>query len=147
MKKVFCGFLILCFNLSASADDIQGFVGRYLKDFSLEQDLSQYFVEQPQFIFGSHLLVPESSDKAGEFMLGIRSKLKNSEYRESSIISSRAKANIDNYSLVTFHLQRYKADGEVLDEVCSTYGILQGETGYRITSWQPSEARGDGGCN
>lgn len=146
MNKYIVCFLIFVFSCHATANEAVQFVESYLKDFSQQSELTKYFVEKPTFIFGPHAHVPETEKQASEFILGIRAKLGELNYGRSRIDRTQIRAEIDNYRLVTFTLTRLKQSGEVLDVVCSTYGVLDTEKGFKIVSWQPSKIRKNGGC-
>jgi hypothetical protein len=146
MKKYMLGFLMLTYAGFVQAEQAEHFIAKYLSDFSKDSDLSGYFVEKPQFIFGPHTHTPESSAEASDFIRGIGSKLADSNYGSSAIEQTKILAKIDNYSLITFSLIRRKKDGTTLDKVCSTYGLLTTEHGYKILSWQPSEPDEKGQC-
>lgn len=146
MYKFIACFLVFVSSNHASANEVVPFIESYLKDFSQQSELTKYFVEKPTFVFGPHTHVPESAKQAGEFILGIRTKLKESDYGRSRIDNTQIRAEIDNYHLVTFTLTRLKQSGTVLDMVCSTYGVLDTEKGLKIVSWQPSKVKKNRGC-
>ncbi|QSX38231.1 hypothetical protein [Shewanella sedimentimangrovi] len=146
MKNYIFGCVVFASSFFAQAGDAESFIGDYLSDFAKGSDLSGYFVEKPQFIFGPHTHVPESAADAAVFIKEIRTKLAESHYGKSNIDKTKVLASIDNYNLITFSLTRLKIDGSELDKVCSTYGVLQTEAGYRILSWQPSKTDTNGGC-
>jgi hypothetical protein len=146
VKKYVTGFLTLTYACFVHADGAESFISKYLSDFEKNSDLSGYFVEKPQFIFGPHTHTPESSLEASSFIKDIRSKLADSNYGKSNIEKTKVLARIDSYSLITFSLTRLKQGGAELDKVCSTYGILNTENGYKILSWQPSKPDKEGGC-
>ena len=139
MKILIVTFAILISSTAQAAKgDLVSFLADYLNAFGLNQDLSEYFVSSPHFIFGDHLLIPASRKEAGQVLKDIRTKLKQSEYAETKIMESTLRAKLDSYSLISLLLHRYKTNGELLDKVCSSYGVLNGERGYEIISWQPS---------
>jgi hypothetical protein len=146
MKQSIQLFFMLFYAGFAQAEQAEHFIARYIADFSKGSDLSSYFVEQPQFIFGPHSHTPESSAEASNFIRSIGSKLAESNYGSSAIEHTKILAKIDSYSLITFSLIRKKNDGTQLDKVCSTYGLLTTEHGYKILSWQPSELNEKGLC-
>jgi len=133
-------------SFSAESFIAESFIKNYLSDFANDKNLSGYFVEKPQFIFGPHTQIPESAAEAAGFIKEIRTKLAESHYGKSNIDKTKVLASIDNYQLISFSLTRIKLDGSELDKVCSTYGVLQTETGYKILSWQPSKPNQNGGC-
>ncbi len=130
----------------AHANGTEALINQYLLDFATNSDLSSYFVERPQFIFGQHIHTPKSPTEASNFIRNIRKKLVDSNYRSSSIEKTKVLAEIDNYSLITFSLKRIKEDGILLDKVCSAYGVVNTENGYKILSWQPYSPSKDGEC-
>jgi hypothetical protein len=138
--------ILISLNVQAENGDLDSFLADYLKAFGLNQNLSEYFISSPHFIFGEHLLIPASRKEAGEVLKDIRTRLKQSEYSETKIMQSTLRAEIDSYSFVSLLLHRYKTNGELLDKVCSSYGVLNGERGYEIISWQPSNVNIKGQC-
>ena len=147
MKYVYLYILIVLPNFAFADDsEMQKYLGEYLVSFSKSENLSHYFVETPHFIFGDHLMSPKSAVEASEFVLDIRSKLKEKSYENSEILKYTMRMNIDSISVVSLLLQRYKSGQRPLDRVCSTYGIIKGESGYSILSWQPSSPNNNGEC-
>lgn len=146
MIKYIVTFLLFVTSCHASENEPIEFIESYLKDFSLQSELTPYFAEKPTFIFGPHTHVPETAKEASDFILGIRAELKESGYASSRIEDAQIRAEIDNYHLVTFTLTRLKESGHVLDVVCSTYGVLDTEEGLKIVSWQPSKMKEKGKC-
>lgn len=147
MKIIIITIVVLISSAAqAETDDLDSFLADYLNAFGLAQDVSKYFVSSPQFIFGDHLLIPAYRKEAGEVLKDILTRLKQSEYAETKIMESTLRAKLDSYSLVSLLLHRYKTNGELLDKVCSSYGVLNGERGYEIISWQPSNVNAEGRC-
>jgi hypothetical protein len=139
--------LFLPFSAQASDNPVAEFLDSYLQDFASSKDVSQYFSDSPHFIFGSHLMNPQSKEAAGGVIADIRAKLGESGYEKSRVAASTVKAQIDGYSLLTLLLHRYKGNDEILDKVCSTYGVLASKGGYQIISWQPGDVNSQGSCN
>ncbi|WP_462163216.1 DUF6841 family protein [Pseudoalteromonas xiamenensis] len=79
-------------------------------------------------------------------MHDIREKLIAAQYLKSRVLSSKTLVNIDSYGLVTVALSRIKVDGSELDKICSTYGVIRQDNGYKIISWQPSNSNAAGDC-
>lgn len=146
MKHTLFATLALIFSCHSSADDHLTFMTQYLQDFANNEDLSQYFIEQPTFIFGLHTHTPENALEASKLMHEIRARLAGVNYGSSRIDNSQIRAQIDHYSLVTLTLTRFKQDGSKLDTVCSTYGVLNTEKGLKIISWQPSQLTNQNQC-
>ncbi|AZQ10344.1 hypothetical protein STH12_01214 [Shewanella khirikhana] len=146
MKNLIIAFALISFSGGAFAGAAERFLREYLDDFASGKDLSHYFAAQPQFIFGSHCHIPASATEASEFITEIRSKLVASGYEKSQISSVNLLAHIDKYRLVSLTLTRLKQDGTELDKVCSSYGLREGEDGFKILSWQPSNPNEQGLC-
>ena len=146
--KILAVTFVLLVSSAAQAEkgDLDSFLADYLNAFGLNKDLSEYFVSSPHFIFGDHLLIPASRKEAGEVLNDIRTRLKQSEYSETKIMQSTLRVKVDSYSFVSLLLHRYKTNGEMLDKVCSSYGVVKGEQGYEIISWQPSNVNMNGQC-
>ncbi|AWF81662.1 hypothetical protein BTJ40_12960 [Microbulbifer sp. A4B17] len=63
-------------------------VANFLDDFSesnIEGVVGSYFVESPNFIFGSHIFSPTSKSEVEEILLNIRTALSEKDYIKSSI--------------------------------------------------------------
>lgn len=146
MKNLLTAFVLISFSGGAFAGSAERFLREYLDDFASGRDLSHYFAPQPQFIFGSHSHIPASAAEASEFIAEIRSKLVASGYEKSQISSVNVLAHIDKYRLLSLTLIRLKQDGTELDKVCSSYGLLEAEDGFKILSWQPSNPNEQGLC-
>ncbi|MEO3677625.1 DUF6841 family protein [Rheinheimera fenheensis] len=146
MTKYLLGFLALTYACVVHSDGAESFIANYLSDFEKNNDVAAYFTEKPQFIFGAHTHTPESSLQASRFIQDMRTKLAASGYSTSHITETKVLASIDSYRLIAFSLTRVKQDGTELDKVCSTYGILNTEQGYKILSWQPSQPDNHGRC-
>lgn len=136
----------LILSQTATAQTSNEFLQDFLTDFAVGKDLSHFYVEQPQFIFGKHILTPSSSVEANGVMHDIREKLIAAQYLKSRVLSSKTLVNIDSYSLVTVALSRIKVDGSELDKICSTYGVIRQDNDYKIISWQPSNSNAAGDC-
>jgi hypothetical protein len=139
MKKIFISLLLIIASMHAQGKELEKFIEGYLDDFANGKIIDQYFVDSPHFIFGPHLVSPKSRSEAVEIVADIRSKLEKSGYVRSKVLKFKTKAEIDNYSLFTVQLRRYKKNELILDEVCSTYGVIKSEGGLKIISWQPSK--------
>jgi hypothetical protein len=141
MKKLTPCILALLFSTSALAHDAKPFIEKYLQDLDKNADLSSYFVERPQFIFGHHIHIPDTSSDASDYVRDLQKRLTKQGYAKAEIEGSKVLAEIEDYTLITFSLKRLKADGKLLDRVCGTYGVVHLKFGYKILSWQPSEPK------
>lgn len=139
-------FVLSVSFVNAEEKDLEKFFLSYLSDFASSKDVNSYFSESPQLIFGNHVTVLDSSKEANSVIQDIRSKLDQASYQNSKMVKVDIRAAIDDYSLVTLLLHRYKKSGKLLDKVCSTYGVLKTEKGYKILSWQPSNFKENHGC-
>lgn len=146
MKKTIALVFGLLVSTSALSHDAKPFIEKYLQDLDKNADLTGYFVERPQFIFGHHIHIPDSSAEAGDYVGDLHKKLVEQGYAKSVIENSKILAHIEDYTLITFTLNRFKSDGKPLDKVCSTYGVVHLKFGYKILSWQPSEPNKKGAC-
>lgn len=146
MKSTIIGILIFLVSSSAHSHEETQFIEKYLQDLDKDLDLSSYFVERPQFIFGHHIHIPDSSTQASDYVRDLQKGLREQAYTKSVVQNIEVLANIEDYTLVTFSLNRLKADGKVLDKVCSTYGIVHLKFGYKILSWQLSEPNKKSEC-
>lgn len=138
--------LIMCCSTQLLANDRQVFIKNYLNDFANGKPLSHYFIEQPTFIFGPHTHTPKSAGEASQFIKTIRTKLAKINYQQSRIDTAVQHVQIDQYTLATYTLTRFKQDGSELDKICSTYGTLNTANGLKIVSWQPSDPTSDQKC-
>lgn len=139
MKSAIIGILIFLVSASAHSHEATQFIEKYLQDLDKNTDLSGYFVERPQFIFGHNIHIPDTSTDASDYVRDEQKRLSEQNYAKSVVESAKVLANIEDYTLITFSLSRLKTDGKVLDKVCNTYGIVHLKFGYKILSWQPSE--------
>jgi hypothetical protein len=146
MKKLITSILALLFSTSALAHDAKPFIEKHLQDLDKSVDLSSYFVERPQFIFGHHIHIPDSSSEASDYVRDLQKRLAEQGYAKTEIEGNKILAEIEDYTLITFSLKRLKADGKLLDKVCSAYGVVHLKFGYKILSWQPSEINKNGNC-
>jgi hypothetical protein len=146
MKKLTTTILALFFSTSALAHDAKPFLEKHLQDLDKNIDLSSYFVERPQFIFGHHIHIPDTTSDASDYVRDLQKRLTEQGYAKTEIEGSKVLAEIEDYTLITFSLKRLKADGKLLDRVCSTYGVVHLKFGYKILSWQPSEINKSGKC-
>lgn len=146
MKNVIISILIFLASVSAHSHEETTFIEKYLQDLDKNVDLSGYFVERPQFIFGHHIHIPDTSAEASDYVRDAQKRLSEQNYARSVVESTKVLANIEDYTLITLGVSRLKADGKALDKVCNTYGILHLKFGYRILSWQPSEPNKEGEC-
>jgi hypothetical protein len=147
MKKAIIGILIFLASVSAHSHEEAQFIEKYLQDLDKNVDLSSYFVERPQFIFGHHIHIPDSSTQASDYVRDLQKRLGEQNYAISVVAGTKVLAKIEDYTLITFSLNRLKTDGKLLDRVCSTYGIVHLKFGYRILSWQPWEPNKKGECH
>lgn len=146
MKNAIIGILIFLVSVSARSHEETQFIEKYLLDLDKGADLSGYFVERPQFIFGHHIHIPDSSTQASDYVTDVQKRLGEMDYAKSVIESTKLRANIEDYTLVTLSLNRFKKDGKLLDKVCHSYGIVHLKFGYKILSWQPSKPNKKGEC-
>lgn len=146
MKKLSTSILALLFSTSALAHEAKPFIEKYLQDLDKNVDLSSYFVERPQYIFGHHIHIPDTSLDASDYVRDLQKKLSEQDYAKAEIEGSKVLAEIEDYTLITFSLKRLKADGKLLDRVCSTYGVVHLKFGHKILSWQPSEPNAKNKC-
>lgn len=146
MKNVIAGILIFFVSVSSHSHEETQFIERYLQDLDKGTDLSGYFVERPQFIFGHHIHIPDSSTQASDYVKDVQKRLGELDYAKSVVESTKILAKIEDYTLITFSLKRLKNDGKMLDKVCNTYGIVHLKFGYKILSWQPSEPNQKNEC-
>lgn len=146
MKRTTTAALILLFSTVSLAHEAQPFIEKYLQDLDKNADLSSYFVERPQFIFGHHIHIPDTSVDASDYVRDLQKKLVEQGYAKYVIESTKIRAQIEDYTLVTLGVHRLKADGKSLDRVCNTFGIVHLKFGYKVLSWQPSEPDKKGGC-
>lgn len=146
MKNVIAGILIFLVSVSSHSHEETQFIEKYLQDLDKGTDLSGYFVERPQFIFGHHIHIPDSSTQASDYVKDVQKRLGELDYAKSVVESTKVLANIEDYTLITFSLKRLKNNGKMLDKVCNTYGMVHLKFGYKILSWQPSEPNQKNEC-
>ena len=146
MKKFIPSILALLFSTSASAHNAKPFLEKHLQDLDKNLDLSSYFVERPQFIFGHHIHIPDTSSEASDYVRDLQKTLIEQGYAKTAIEGIKVLAEIEDYTLITFSLKRLKDNGKLLDRVCSTYGVVHLKFGYKILSWQPSEPNARNKC-
>ena len=138
--------LIFLASVSAHSHEETQFIEKYLQDLDKNADLSGYFVERPQFIFGHHIHIPDTSTEASDYVRDAQKRLSEHNYAKSVVKSTKVLAKIEDYTLMTLSIHRLKADGKLLDKVCHSYGVVHLKFGYRILSWQPSELNKEGNC-
>lgn len=146
MKNVIIGTLAFLVSTFAHSHDEITFIETYLQNLDKNVDLSSYFVERPQFIFGHHIHIPDTSAEASDYVRDLQKGLVEKGYAKAEIESRKVLAEIEDYKLITFSLKRLKADGKLLGRVCSTYGVVHLKFGHKILSWQPSEINKNGKC-
>ncbi|HRH77475.1 MAG TPA: hypothetical protein PK129_09040 [Cellvibrionaceae bacterium] len=146
MKKTITAIALLLCCSRAYSHEARQFIEKYLQDLDKDAELAGYFVERPQFIFGHHIHIPDSSAEASIYVKDAQKRLGEQQYAKSVVESTKALATIDDYSLITFTLRRLKTDGKVLDRVCSTFGVVHLTYGYKILSWQAVAPNKKGSC-
>ncbi len=146
MKNALFSILIFLASASAHSHEPMQFIEKYLRDLDKNVDLSGYFVERPQFIFGHHIHIPDSAGQASDYVRDLQARLREQGYAKSGIVSTKVLARIEDYTLITYSIDSHKGDGKPLDAVCNTFGVVHLKLGYKILSWQPSEPNKNGDC-